>query len=151
MALLDTLTATLLNVGFTVVESTVGTNRIILLGRCPTSRANSWKVVRHALKVAEARASSTWKVDISKMDLLSNKTSGSLVWAWRVILQAADIEGGLRETVEVIRNATPAASRDVMEVTLPGGGRHRQYSSRPGARGARPTGGSADYYPTRTR
>lgn len=114
--------------GFDVVNQSVTTNQIRILGRVPKDMMNAWLVIiHHMLSHSEA---ASWSVDISKQYFLRN---GRVLFGWRVIFQGEQIEQHLPMICEAISN-TPRPKVIIEEQRLHGASANR--NSPRGGKGA---------------
>lgn len=93
------------SVFFEVLDQGVGETQLRLLGRLPQERVGDWLVFMH--HICTKMQSHKWKVDISKSYFLRD---GKIVFAWRVIFQAPDIEAELQNIINVV-STSPKSSR----------------------------------------
>lgn len=113
----EVLTALTKRYGFEVVQPTLSTNKIRVLGRIQEAQERNWMVgIEHLLTVADGRA---WNVDVSRQYFLRGP---SLVYAWRLIIQAPELEQHVDDIVTTLNNA-PRAKFQVEEQALPVRGR----------------------------
>ncbi len=114
--------------GFDLVSQSVTENQLRILGRVPKDMMNAWLVVIHQLLGRSETAS--WSVDISKQYFLRN---GKVLYGWRIIIQAQQVEGHLGAICEAISN-TPRPKVIVEEQRLYGASSNR--NSPKGGKGA---------------
>lgn len=116
-------------VGYEVVQETVNANQLRLIGRVPEKRAGDWL---DAVSSLIDRSGEHWSIDISRHYF---KRDGKLVFAWRVIIRAKDLEATVNDIINVL-HATPASTRsELKEVPLIGAD-VRSRNPGPGQRGA---------------
>lgn len=100
--------------GFDLVNHQADEKQIRMLGRVPKQMMNSWLVVvHHMLSVSEKSA---WNIDVSKQYFLRG---GRVIFAWRLIIQADDVESKLEHICNAITNA-PRAKHIIEEQPLVG-------------------------------
>lgn len=122
MATLDDLFAVLQHkAGLEVVNHTLtAPSRLRVLGRLPMDRAgtniNNWKVLMDRLLTATERGR-PWSVDLSKSYF---KKAGKVVYAWRLIFQADEVEKQYADIINIIRTSPQAARQVPDEVRLYG-------------------------------
>jgi hypothetical protein len=99
------------------------------------ANTDNWRVVMQKIKALEL--TNTWTVDISKLFFLKTKNpKAPLIFGWRLIIKADNIEEACTQIATAVKNA-PTARVTVDEIDLVGGGFHRNYS---GAKGAHELG-----------
>lgn len=124
--------------GFELVDHSVSSSQLRLLGRVPLDRAglnmNNWLLVIRQLLLHSRKAA--WKTDISK-DYFLLGTTDKVVYAWRIILQGDSIEAHLGAITQLVAAAPPSSRSEVTEMPLPGVSADRN-STVGGRRGAGP-------------
>jgi hypothetical protein len=121
MATLPELFATLRSKsGFEVVSHTPSATRLRVLGRLPLDREgmniNNWVVLVARLLTATEQGK-PWSVDVSKHYF---KRDGKLVYAWRLLFQAEEIEKHYADIMNVAKNSPGAKRPEPEEVRLYG-------------------------------
>jgi hypothetical protein len=109
--------------GFELVNHNESPNQLRLLGRVQRASVDGWLLTTtHLLGLSEQ---STWSIDISKMYL---RREGKLRFAWRILLQAKDVEKIYAQVAKGITSA-PRARAILEEVPLVGVGASRNTPS----------------------
>ena len=103
--------------GFETVDVNEAPNQIRIIGRVVQAHTRNWLIgVHHLLATAEA---TPWNLDISRQYFLRD---GSLVYAWRMIFQHAEVATHIPQIVSAIAGA-PRARFEVEEVAISQGPR----------------------------
>ena len=134
--MIENLKTTLLNyAGFETKDATVTGTRIRLLGRvAPESMAAWLRLVSGLLLQAGGAA---WTLDISKSYFLRGER---LMYGWRILLNASNIEDVLPSVITTVRSARLATQTAEQEIPVnAAGARH----DGPNGKGARPYLGSS--------
>lgn len=125
--------------GFEVVSHTITPTRLRVLGRLPLDRAGmnmgNWVVLVDRLLTASEQGK-PWSVDVSKSYF---KRQGKLVYAWRLLIQADEIEKHYGDMISVVKTSPGAARPEPTEVRLYGRAADDNDTSG-GKRGAGPAG-----------
>ncbi len=100
--------------GFEVVNHQAAPNQLRLLGRVRNPSMDAWILVVNQLKSVEESA--PWSIDISKQYF---RRGGKLMFAWRVILQAENVEQCYAHVAQSVSNS-PRARTIIEEQPLPG-------------------------------
>jgi len=131
--------------GFSMAEESENNGQMRILARVADGSFPNWKIVMQRLKLLEKKC--PWTLDLSKMYfLLGQDDNAILVFGWRVIIKAQNLEEAYAQIESVVRQA-PNARFVVDEVKLPGhqsGMRNARYSK---GKGAKLTSGSKDSAP----
>lgn len=138
MSLVDNIVSALTEkTGFDLVEKTDSASQLRLLGRVAQSAMPSWlELMEKILGLSDGAA---WKADVSKVYLLKG---GKLVYAWRLIFQAPDIESQHVSILNAIKGTAAVAPGELLEeVPLFGYSSTRFMDPDKSRRGARPLGG----------
>lgn len=127
-------------VGFEVVSHNETPGQLRILGRIPGDlgglNGNNWKILKYRLLTAmEDRP---WKVDISKTYFIKKETK-KLVYAWRILLQGADIAQHYADILNLVTTSPKSARAEVTEIPLAGSSPDRNNTAG-GRRGAGPAG-----------
>lgn len=141
MATLPELFATLRSkAGFEVVSHTLSPTRLRVLGRLPLDRGGmnmgNWVVLVDRL-LAASEQSRPWSVDVSKHYF---RRDSKLVYAWRLLFQADEIEKQYADIISTVKASPGAARPEPTEVRLYG---RQDNDPSGGKRGAGPVGSIA--------
>lgn len=129
MELKPLLTSFRAKAGYEIIQNTIDTNQLRFIGRVPEKRVADWL---DAVSSLLDRSGEHWSIDVSRHYF---KRAGKLVFAWRVIVRAKDLEATVNDIINVL-HATPASTRsELKEVPLIGADL-RARNPAPGARGA---------------
>lgn len=131
--------------GFSVAEESENNGQVRILARVAEGSFPNWKIVMQRLKLLEKKC--TWTLDLSKMYfLLGSDENALLVFGWRVIIKAPNLEEAYAQMESVVLQS-PNARFVVDEVKLPGhqsGQRNARYAR---GKGAKLTSGSRESTP----
>lgn len=108
-ALLDALEK---KVGFGVVNVSLTTGQLRIMGRVRQNSVPTWLLMMERLLVQGASAG--WNVDLSKQYLMRGQ---KLLYGWRVIFQADNIVEHLKD-ITVVVSSVPIVRRQLDEVPL---------------------------------
>lgn len=100
--------------GYEAVNHTASAAQLRILGRVYKEALPTWQITMDRLLAFEESA--PWNVDISKQYF---RRGGKVMYGWRLIFQAENIEATLDNIATVI-NAAPRAKTVVNEQALPG-------------------------------
>lgn len=100
--------------GFETVNANPSQGQVRLLGRVPKDHMGAWLLIVNELLVRGSGTS--WSVDISKQYF---RRDGKVMFAWRIILKAADAAQAVSAVCEAISSA-PRPRVSVDEFPLPG-------------------------------
>ena len=140
-SLQDVLNALHAKAGFELIEHSVKTDQLRLIGRIPQDETrqniNNWLLVIDSfLNAVEEGAK--WSVDISKQYFRKGpQGQRKVVYAHRVIIQCKDVAEVYGEIVAVITGSKQAVTSEVTSFPLPGanGSRNEIVGNKRGARG----------------
>jgi hypothetical protein len=122
--------------GFEMVNHTVSPARLRLVGRVPKIHMSNWLVLVDRL-IAASDGGRPWSVDISKWHF---RRSQKVVFAWRLIFQAEEVEKQYADILNVSKTSPGAKMVESDEVHLYGRGDN---DTSGGKRGAGPAGSVA--------
>jgi hypothetical protein len=127
--------------GFEVVNHTLTTNKLRVLGRVPRQGMNvgNYLVLVHRMLTATENGKRPWSVDISDVYL---KKGGKVAYARRWLVQADNIEAHLADIIAVLQSSPGAQRPELEEVKLYGLSPDRNNTAG-GRRGAGPMGSVA--------
>lgn len=105
----------LMEVGLEVVEITASAKQVRIVARSLSQeKARDW-AQKYISRLLQGQLGASWSVDISRWYML--RGTGT-VWAWRIILQADDLEIGVSDFLSFWGSMLPA--KVVMEQPLVG-------------------------------
>lgn len=128
--------------GFELIEHSVKTDQLRLIGRIPDDATkqniHNWLLVTKSLLLAGQDEGLPWSVDISKQYFLKGlRGQEKVVYGHRLIIQCKDVAEHFGSITQTILGAKQAASGEVTSFPLPGSNGSRNESPDGIKRGAR--------------
>lgn len=114
---LDVFTSILARSGFEVVSESSIDKQLRLVGRVDKEKFNVWLASINNLLKTSSKPGCPWSIDISKQYLL---VQNSVRFAWRIIIQAEDIEASLEAIITSLSALPKHSAVELDSYLLPG-------------------------------